>query len=212
MFDFITDLDGYFCEKYANYDKLCVLPGYKMPMMQASKTDEFGRTRTYTLPANTMRLATQEKKDELLKELKTRLTDLTFSFSFEPLSLFKRIKNKCSKYGFTKNFRKILGKYGLDEESVGENLSVDPKIWHAIWKGKFLPTKNLIFSIALTAHLSMDDLNALLALLYVELDYALPKDVVISYLVTRKVYNPTMIQRALDEYHVTNLFIKQENL
>ncbi len=208
MFDFITDLDGYFCEKYANYDKLCVLPGYKMPMMQASKIDEFGRTRTYTLPADTMRLATQEKKDELLKELKTRLTDLTFSFSFQPLSFFGRVRNKCSKYGFTKNFKKILEKYGLDEQGVGEALSVSPEIWHAIWKGKFLPTKNLVISIALTAHLSMEDLNAMLALLYEELDYAIPKDVVVSYLVTRKVYNPTMVQRAFDEYHVANLFIK----
>ena len=36
MFDFITDLDEYFCEKYANYDKLCVLNGYKMPVMPQS--------------------------------------------------------------------------------------------------------------------------------------------------------------------------------
>lgn len=208
MFDFIVDLDGYFCEKHANYDKLCVLPGYKMPMMQASKTDEFGRTKTYTLPADTMRLSEQEKKDELLKELKPRLTDLTFSFSFEPMGFFSRVKNKCSKYGFTKNFKKILAKYALDEQSVGEALSVDPAIWHAIWKGKFLPTKNLIFSIALTAHLSMEDLKAMLALLCEDLDYSVPKDVVVSYLVTRKVYNPAMIQRAFEEYHVTNLFIK----
>ena len=61
-FEFIADLDEYFCEKYANYDKLCILPGYKMPLMQASKIDEFGRTRTYTLPAETMRLALQERK------------------------------------------------------------------------------------------------------------------------------------------------------
>ena len=34
MYDFIIDLDAYFCEKYAGYDKLSVLPGYKMPLMQ----------------------------------------------------------------------------------------------------------------------------------------------------------------------------------
>lgn len=208
MFDFITDLDGYFCEKYANYDKLCVLPGYKMPLMQASKVDEFGRTRTYTLPADTMRLATQEKKDELLKVLKTRLTDLTFSFSFVPLGFFGRIKNNRSKYGFAKHFRNILAKYGLDEKSVGEPLDVSEEIWHKIWKGKFLPTKNLLFSVALTSQISMDDLKALFTLLYEEFDYTCPKDVVISYLLTRKVYNPAMIQRAFDEYGVKNLFIK----
>ncbi len=208
MFDFINDLDGYFCEKYANYDKLCILPGYKMPLMQASKVDEFGRTRTYTLPAETMRLAAQEKKDELLKELKTRLVDLTFSFSFEPLSFFKRVKNKCSKYGFAKNFRLILSKYGLDEESVGEPLSISREIWHKIWKGNFLPTKNLLYSIALTSQISLQDLSTMFALLYEEFDYTVPKDVVVSYLLSRKVYNPAMIQRAFDEYGVGNLFIK----
>ena len=85
MFDFIADLDAYFCEKYANYDKLCVLPGYRMPKMHATKIDEFGRTYAYTLPANTMRLATQENKDELLKTLKAQIFDRTFSFSFLPL-------------------------------------------------------------------------------------------------------------------------------
>ena len=34
-FAFMEDLDGYFCEKYANYDRLCVLKGYEMPKMQS---------------------------------------------------------------------------------------------------------------------------------------------------------------------------------
>ena len=70
MYDFIADLDGYFCETYANYDKLCVLPGYVMPVMQRSEVREDGRTYAYTLPADTMRLAKQEKKEEILAELK----------------------------------------------------------------------------------------------------------------------------------------------
>ena len=70
MFDFIADLDEYFCEKYANYDKLCVLKGYRMPKMQDTKVGADGRTYAYTLPANTMRLALQENKAELLKTLK----------------------------------------------------------------------------------------------------------------------------------------------
>ena len=80
MYDFIADLDEYFCETYANYDKLCVLPGYVMPVMQRSEVREDGRTYAYTLPANTMRLANQEKKAEILAELKKRMTDVTFSF------------------------------------------------------------------------------------------------------------------------------------
>ena len=92
MYDFIKDLDEYFCEKYANYDKLCVLTGYKMPLMQASQVDEFGRTRAYTLPADRMRLALQEKKTELLAQLKSKMTDVTFSFSFPLLRSRKEKK------------------------------------------------------------------------------------------------------------------------
>lgn len=208
MFDFIADLDAYFCEKYANYDKLCVLPGYRMPKMHATKIDEFGRTYAYTLPANTMRLATQENKDELLKMLKAQIFDKTFSFSFLPLGFFAKIKNKYSKYGFAKYFKKILNKYNLTEAEARENLNVDTEIWQGICKGNFLPTKNLIFSFALTAHISMTDTKNMLALCGYELDYAIVKDVVLSYLIEQKVFNSAMVEAALKEYKVENLFIK----
>jgi hypothetical protein len=131
-YDFIADLDEYFCEKYANYDKLCVLNGYKMPLMQASEVDEFGRTRAYTLPANTMRLALQENKKDLLVQLKSKMTDITFSFSFEPVGFFARLKNNFSKYGFTKNFKRMLAKYGIDENEAVKGLDVDEEIWKNI--------------------------------------------------------------------------------
>ena len=208
MYDFIADLDGYFCEKYANYDKLCILPGYKMPLMQASELDEFGRTRTYTLPANTMRLALQEKKAELLASLKTKMADVTFSFSFQPLGFFASLKNRFSKYSFTRNFKKTLAKYGVSEGEVFSHLDVSEEIWKKICKGKFLPTKNLIFSIALTSQFSFDDTEELLAYCYEEFDYAIVKDVVIAYLLQRRVYSEEMIAAALAEYKITNLFIK----
>jgi hypothetical protein len=208
VYDFITDLDEYFCEKYANYDKLCILPGYKMPLMQASKIDEFGRTRTYTLPAETMRLALQEKKAELLAQLKEKMTDVTFSFSFQPMGLFASLGSKYSKHGFTKNLKKMLAKYGISEEAALAGLDVSEEIWKNICKGKFLPTKNLIFSLALTAQLSYEDTEELLAYVSEEFNYTIVKDVVIAYLLQNKVYAPEMIKAALNEYKVCNLFIK----
>ena len=65
MYDFIKDLDDYFCEKYANYDKLCVISGYSMPKMHASEVRADGRTYAYTLPPETMRLALQEEKSKI---------------------------------------------------------------------------------------------------------------------------------------------------
>jgi hypothetical protein len=208
MYDFIADLDEYFCENYANYDKLCVLPGYKMPLMQTSRIDEFGRTLAYTLPANTMRLALQEKKVELLAALKTRLNDLTFSFSFRPLGLFGSLHHKFSKYGFTKHFKAILKKYGLTEQTAAEGLDVSEEIWKKICSGKFLPTKNLIFSFALTAQISYEDTEEMLLLCEEGFDHTFVKDVVVSYLLNSRVYSPAMVERALNEYKVSNLFIK----
>ena len=211
MYDFIADLDDYFCEKYANYDKLCVLPGYRMPKMQTSEVRADGRTYAYTLPADTMRLATQEKKDELLKLLKEQMYDKTFSFSFRPLGMFARIKNKLSKYGFVKIAQMTFAKYNTTLEKALENVNVDGEICKNIAKGNFLPTKNTIFSLALSSHLTIDDTRNLLLVCDYELDPAIVKDVVLTYLIEQKVFNESMIARALDEYKVSNLFLKWEN-
>ena len=210
MYDFIADLDDYFCEKYANYDKLCVLPGYRMPKMQTSEVRADGRTYAYTLPADTMRLAKQEKKDELLKLLKEQMYDKTFSFSFRPLPMFARIKNKLSKYGFVKISRLTFAKYNTTLEKALENIQVDEEICKGICKGNFLPTKNTILSLALSAHLSIDDTKNLLVVCDYELDFSIVKDVVLAYLIEQKVFNEGMIKRALDEYKIANLFLKWE--
>ena len=210
MYNFLNDLDAFFCEKYANYDKLCILPGYKMPKMQDSKVDEYGRVYAYTLPADTMRLALQENKDELLKALKEKMVDKTFSFSFAPLSFFARIKNKTSKKAFLYQFKKVLAAHALSFDEAGAELEVDSGIWKNICKGNFLPTKNLIFSLALTAHLSLEETLTLLYEISEELDFAIEKDVVVAYLVSRKIFNEDMIDTALNEYKVKNLFIKRQ--
>ena len=207
MFDFIADLDAYFCETYANYDKLCVLKGYRMPKMQDSKIDEFGRTYAYTLPANTMRLALQENKVELLKILKSQMRDKTFSFSFRPMHVFSRLKNRFSRYGFPKWLHATLKKYNLTPIEVGAHLNIEAKIWKGIRNGKFMPTKNTVLSLALAANLSIEDTENLLLVCDYELDYTIVKDVVISYLLTQKVYNRAMIDAAFAEYKVENLYL-----
>ena len=208
MNEFILDLDAYFCEKYEGYDKLSILPGYKMPLMQASEMDDFGRTRTYTLPANTMRLATQEKKDEILAEFKKRICDLTFSFSFRPVGFFGRMKAKFSQNAFYKTLTVVMATYDVKDADVLEALDVSEEIWGKIRKGTFLPTKNLLHSFALFAHLSFEDAHRLLLLAGYDFDYAVVKDVIISYLLEQKAYNITMREAAFNEYKITNLFLK----
>lgn len=208
MYDFLADLDEYFCEKYANYDKLCSLPGYRMPKMQTSEVRKDGRTYAYTLPAETMRLALQEEKTALLSALKEQLLDKTFSFSFEPVGFFRRIGQAFSKYAFYKNLKIFSEKNGIDLKETGDGLSIAEEIWQGICKGKFLPSKNLLFSIALTAHISLEDTQNLMLLCGYEFDYAIAKDVVVDYLLCNKVYNRGMIDAALAEYKVEHLFLK----
>lgn len=208
MYDFLTDLDEYFCINYANYDKLCGLPGYEMPIMQRSEVREDGRTYAYTLPMETMRLADQAKKTELLAALKERISDTTFSFSFAPVGVFRRIGNLFSKVAFYKHFNKLLERYGLSDAEVMEQLSIDEQVWKGIKRGKFLPTKNLLYSFGLTAQISYDDLKNIFFLCDYEQDFAVVKDVVMAYLFSQKVYNRGMIDAALKEYKIGNLFIK----
>lgn len=209
MFDFITDLDEYFCGKYAGYDKLSVLSGYKMPLMQATKTDEYGRTIAYTLPPETMSLARQENKEQLLNELKGKMVDKTFSFTFSVLPFFARVKSFFSRYSVAKNLKKFMAKYALKDEDVLAQIEIAPEIWKGIRQNKFLPTKNLILTLALTAQMSYNDTKVLLNLCDYAFDETIVKDVVITYLLSKKIYNPAMVQAALEEYKVTNLFFKQ---
>ena len=208
MFDFIADLNEYFCEKYANYDKLCVLPGYRMPKMHASEVREDGRTYAYTLPLNTMRLALQEKKAEILKIFKEKIIDVNFSFSFSPVPWYGRIKNIFSKKAYHKQLAAILKKASITAEEVGKRLAIDEDIWKKILKGAYLPTKNLVFSLALTANLEYADVKQLLTEIEETFDYAEVRDTVVAYLLFKRITNDEMKKAALNEYSVQNLFIK----
>ena len=95
---------------------------------------------------------------------------------------------------------------------MGEQLEIQTEIWKGICKGNYLPTKNLLFTIALTSHLTIDDLKVLLTLCDYEFDFALEKDVVVAYLLEQKVFNPLMQQSALAEYKIINLFFKKEEM
>ncbi len=208
QFDFIKDLDEYFCEAYAGYDKLCMLPGYVMPKMHALKEDAFGDMVATTLPMNTMRLALQEKKADVLRAFKEKIVDADFSFSFSPVPWYKRLKNLFSKKAYHKQLVAVLKKSSVSVEEAVNDLVIDDKIWKKIVKGAYLPTKNLVFSLALTANLEYSDVKQLLQGIGREFDYTQARDTVIAYLLFKKITNAEMKKAALAEYRVKNLFIK----
>ena len=206
-FPFIEDLDDFFCKNYANYDKICILPEYRMPLMQRTTTDEYGRTKAYTLPASTMALCNQEQKDVLLARLKEKMVDKTFSFSFHPVSFWKRLGGKFSKTAFYKSFKKLLNKYKITKADALKLLAVEEQVWDKIVSGGFLPSKNLVFSLALAFGVSFEDTQNSLDGINEEFDYTYEKDVVVAYLLQSKTYNGEMVKAALEEYKVANLFL-----
>ena len=207
MQEFIRSLDEYFCEKYANYDSLCVLKGYKMPKMQTTEEID-GIKRSYTLPPETMRLALQENKEELLKEVKKNAVDKSFSFSFFPLNWKRRLSNRFGVFGFKRVFEDILSKKKLTALEIEKGLTLESGVFKKVCKGSYLPTKNLVLSIALVGELSMGETNRLLDACGEEWAYSQIKDTVVAYLLENKVFSLELIKTAMAEYKVDNLFIE----
>ena len=102
----------------------------------------------------------------------------------------------------------MLAKYGVSESDALENLTISEEIWKGILNGVFVPTKNLLYSLALTSQLSYADTCTLMGWCGYAFNFTDVKDVVISYLLQQKVYNRGMIDAALKEYKVDNLFIQ----
>ena len=201
-------LDDYFCETYENYDKICMLPGYQMPKMQDTKIGEDGLTYSYTLPSETMSLSRQKNKDALLKELKNRAFDQTFSFSFHVQSVWGRMGNWFRKRTPGKVLRTLLARHSLTKEQVNDLLTIDKEVFNGIYKGAFIPSKNAALSIALVAEFTVEEIDELFEVCGYAWDFTLIKDTVLSYLLINRVYNATLIQSACDEYNVENLFIR----
>jgi hypothetical protein len=178
-----------------------------MPLMQRSEMQN-GRMRAYTLPANTMRLSQQENKEALLQQLKQNMSDKTMSFTFNTVGFFKKWKKSSLYKSAHQTFIAFLKLYKMDKEHLDE-VDIDDSVWMQIRKGKFLPSKNLIFTLALVAHFSIEDTQKLLEVYGYDFDYAYEKDVVIAYLLTRKVFNADMVQAALAEYKIKHLFLKK---
>ncbi len=206
MRELIADLDAFFCEYYEGYDKICVLKGYKMPLMQRSEMQN-GKMRAYTLPANTMRLSLQENAEDLLRQLKEKITDKTISFSFNTVKLFKRLRKREQYKIAHQTFIALLKLYKMDVDTV-DGLQIEKEVWNNIRKGKFLPSKNLIFSLAILGNFTTDDTQKMLNAYGYDFDYSIEKDVVIAYLLTRKVFNADMMQAVLDEYKIKYLFLE----
>ncbi|MCM1441462.1 MAG: hypothetical protein NC131_19985, partial [Roseburia sp.] len=198
-------LNEYFCANYSDYVRISALEGYRMPEMLTAGRDG----NIIRRPSEDMRLNKQEHAKELLAKFKEGLADVDFTFSFRFRTLRERFHDRFDKYTFAKIFPAILSRCDVTAEGVGEKLSIEPRFWQKIVKGKLYPEKNTVFAIALVCRMSVQDANNLLTVCGFKLEPDSVRDVVVGYLLEQKIFNPEMRDKCLAEYKITGLPIAE---
>lgn len=197
----MKQLDEYFCAQYADYVRLSALEGYEMPEVVFVGADGNIDRRD----SSVMRLCHQKNARELLARFKEGLadTDFTFNFCFRPVR--DRFRDRFRKYTFAKLLPECLKHSGETVESAGKKLSVQPKVWKRIVKGKLYPEKNTVIALALACRLTVGDANNLLAVCGFSFSQDNVRDVVCEYLIKQGLFNEEMRDRCLAEYRISSL-------
>lgn len=200
-YDYLTQLDDFFCEQYSDYVKIAAIEGYRMPEMLTVGADGNIARRD----PSCMRICHQENRRAVLENFKAAYVDTEFTFNFSYLPLRKRIRDHFRKYTFAKLLPTVLKRYKMTPQEAGEQLALEPAIWQGIVKGKFLPEKNTLMALALTCRMQTADVNNLLIVCGLELKQDNVRDVVFEYLLNQKIFNREMIGRCLAEYHIDTI-------
>lgn len=204
-YDYLEQLDEFFAAQYADYVKIAATEGYRMPEMLSVGADGniVRKDQKY------LRFCYQEHAAETLRNFKAGLCDTGFTFNFRFPTLRERIGDIFSKHTFAKLLPAILKKYSVTADELGARLSLDPKIWHGIVKGKYYPEKNTVMAAALVCRMQTEDVRTLFGVCGFELKQDDVRDVVFDYLVTQKIFNPEMRDRCLGEYRIDTIPIAE---
>ena len=197
--EFIKALDEYFCAHYSDYVRLSAIEGYRMPEVVYVGAD--GNIARHD-PA-CMRLCRQENAAGLLARFKDELADTGFTFSFAVRSLRDKLRDVRDKHTFAKLLPAVLAHVSETAEGAGKLLSVEPRFWQMIVKGKVYPEKNTVLALALACRLQLKDVQLLLAACGFEFCDDNVRDVVVRYLLEQQIFNPAMRDACLQEYKVS---------
>ena len=203
---YLDELDEYFCANYSDYTRLSATEGYEMPEMLTVGANGTIERKDEAL----MRLINQPNRMQVLCNFKRDYRDTNFTFNFCYPAFGERFKDRFRKYTFAKVLPSILAHSGETAQSAGEKLALEPKIWNAIVKGNVYPEKCTVLALALVCRLSMTDVNGLLAVCGFTLQNDSVRDVVVEYLLQQKIFNRMMRNRALEEYNLVSLPIRED--
>ena len=161
------------------------------------------RDVTYNyFPDESFKLIYQKNKDILLNELKTKLTDTDFEFSYTEIPFKKRLLSFfIKKLRFGLLLKDVLKKYGYyDFDNFYKLISADFFIWKSILKSKLYPSKRFLFKICLYIGINISDNLELFKALKYDYDYRYAFDVVLRYLIEKKVFSRELMKAAFKEY------------
>lgn len=204
--DFLKDLDDFFGKTYTDFDLISAMPSYESVTISMILKNK-NRIEEGQIASNEMRkIAWQPQKDAVLAELKERLVDNSFSFSFRPARPGGRIR---AFFGSKNHGGALLAafirKYGEDPDAAAEHLGLREEVWKGLRRGKFVPEKQLLFRAMLLYGFSREDGAVLLRACDAYYDFACVRDVVVCYLVSYRILNPEMIGKAFDEYRLRRI-------
>ncbi len=203
---YLKGLDEYFASRYSDYVKLSAIDGYRMPDMIYVAPDGNVARRD----PSEKRLCRQADAEVLLERFKAGLEDTDFTFSFRFRTLREALHDPFEKVTFKKLLPAALKRCDETAESAGRMLSVEPRFWEKIVRGKLYPEKNLVLALALTSRMQLPDVIALLTVCGFAFSSESVRDVVCEYLLAQKIFNPEMRDACLAEYHITSLPIARE--
>ncbi len=204
---YLRALDEHFCARYSDYVKISAIEGYVMPeVLYVAQDGNIARR-----DSSCMRLDRQQDAELLLARFKEGLTDTEFAFSFR----FPTVKQRFHAFfhpkenTFARTLPRALAHCGETTASAGAKLSIEPRFWERIVKGKLLPEKCTVLALALVCHMQLEDVLELLGVSGFTMDPANVRDVVVDYLIVQKIYNPVMRDDCLREYRITSLPIAE---
>lgn len=203
---FLNDLDEFFTCHYDDYNSISALKSFLKDNRDSLREVYTEYDVKYNFKPNEQKymLCYQKNKELLLSELKQRLEDIYFEFSYREVPLKTRFKwffYRRLSFGYI--LQKYLKKYGITEiKDFFKLLTTEKKIWDKILGSKLIPSKRLLIKICLILGTNIDDNLALMNEAGYSYNYKYAFDVVVRYLIEKKTFNPELIEAAFKEYRL----------
>ncbi|MGN1234704.1 MAG: hypothetical protein ACI4U2_01825 [Christensenellaceae bacterium] len=201
-YPFLEDLDEYFCKTYDNSWRITTIPGYVVPAGLWKKPEA---KDGYAPIAEELKLCYQPDRAALVERFCASYEDDGFSFSFKEIPWTDRVKNVFRKHTFRKLLVAYLKRYHIEASTFGERLALEPVVWERMCSGRYEPTKDTVFAIAVTAGMTLAECRDLLAVCGYEFSNGEVADVVVSYLLAYRISNPDMASAAMRRYGIRNV-------